>query len=205
VIISQIVEGGLFTWLILICFAFGIVVAIERIIALYRAHTDGGQLIAELSTSLDDGGVNAAIAVCARRPGPLTNVFHAGLLRSGKGIKHVEHALSTAGAIEMGMLEKNLIWLVSVVSVAPMLGFVGTVTGLIGAFDVIASSGNLSPSLIASSIAQALRPTALGLIVGIFTQVAHSYCVTRIDRIVAEMEESTQEFVDLLIEKQIVK
>jgi biopolymer transport protein ExbB len=202
---EQFLNGGIFTWLILSSFAFGVLISIERFVALHRAKTDGRKLVEVLAASLESGGVNAAIAVCAARPGPLANVFHAGLLRSGRSLKDVEHALSTAGAIEMGMLEKNLIWLVSVVSVAPKLGFVGTVTGLIGTFDVIASSGNLSPTLIAGGIAHALRSTALGLLAAICIHIAHSYCVTKIDNIVADMEEFTEEFRDLLIEKRIIK
>ncbi len=202
--VDPVVSGGIFNWLILISFSFGVAIALGRFWALGRASINRRKFIVELTEALSDSDVNAAIAVCARRSTPLSNIIHAGLLRVGKGIRHVEHALATAGAIEMGMLEKNLIWLVSVVTVAPMLGFIGTVMGIIAMFQGVASTANLSPGVIAGGIAHALQSTVFGLTVGILMQLAHSFCVIRIDRIVADMEQSAQEFVDILVEKQIV-
>jgi len=193
-----------FFWLILGCFGFGLLISVERLWALRRASIDRRRFFEKLTGALEKGGVNAAIAVCAQSRSSLANMIYAGLLRSGKGVERVEQALATSGAIEMGLLEKNLVWLVFVVSVAPMLGFIGTVIGIIGTFNEIASSNNLSPVLIAGGISQALQPTVLGLVAGITIQGAHTYCVTRIDRIVTDMEAVTQALLDILVEKKIV-
>lgn len=202
--VDQFVRGGNFMWPILICFIIGIMFALERFWTLTRASINAKKFMADLRAALDKGGVNSAIEICSNTRGPLANVFHAGLLRTGKGIEHVEKALATAGAIEMGFLEKNLVWLVSVITIAPMFGFLGTVSGMIGAFDSIAKANDISPALVAGGIAEALLTTMFGLVVAIPIQVAHSYCVTRVDKIVADMEESTQDFVDALVEKKIV-
>jgi len=107
----------------------------------------------------------------------------------------------TAGTIEMAFLERNLVWLATVVSIAPMIGFLGTVSGMVGAFDAIAKANDISPSLVAGGISEALLTTMFGLIVAIIVQFFHNFFIARIDKIVSDMEESTQEFVDLLVEK----
>ncbi len=202
--IEQFARDGILAWFILICFIVGTAFAVERLWTLSRSDIDAKRFMADLIAALDRGGAATAIEVCSASRGPLANIFHAGLLRVDRGIEQVETALTTAGAIEMGFLEKNLIWLVSVVSIAPMIGFVGTVSGLIGTFEAVAKANNLSPALIAGGIANALHSTVFGLVVAILIQVAHSICVTRIDRIVADMEESTQDFIDALVERKII-
>jgi len=191
-------------WPILFCLVIGLMFAIERFWTLTRASVNAHKFTARIRDALGDGGVNKAIEVCANTRGPLANVMHAGLLRVGKGVEHVEKAIITSGTIEMAFMERNLIWMGTAISIAPMLGFLGTVSGMIHAFDAIAKANDISPSLVASGIAEALLTTLFGLVVAIIIQFFYNYFVARIDKIVIDMEESTQEFVDLLVEKQMV-
>lgn len=189
-------------WPILICLVVGIIFSLERFWTLTRSSINARKFNESIRKALAEGGVPKAIEVCSRTRGPLANVFHAGLLRVDKGIEHVEKAIVNAGAIEMAFLDRNLVWLASVTSVAPMFGFLGTVSGMIHAFDAIAKANDISPSLVAAGIAEALLTTLFGLVVAIPIQIAHNYFVSRIDRIVVDMEESSQELVDMLVEKK---
>lgn len=188
-------------WPILFFLILGLMFSLERLWTLTRSSVNARKFMANLRKALEDGGVAKATEICAHTRGPLANVIHAGLLRVERGIEQVEKAIITAGTVEMAFLEKNLVWLATVIAVAPMLGFLGTVSGMIRAFDAIAKANDISPSLVAGGIAEALLTTLFGLVVAIIIQFFHNLFVSRIDKIVADMEESTQEFVDLLVEK----
>jgi biopolymer transport protein ExbB len=195
-------QGGVFMWPILILLIIGIMISIERFISLTRASVNTRKFLTKVKEALASGGIEEALDVCSSTRGPVASIFHAGLLRSKRGVDHVEKAITNAGSIEMAFLERGMIWLATVISVAPMLGFTGTVVGMIAAFDAIAAANDISPTIVAGGISQALLTTCFGLIVAMLIQVAHNYFVSRIDALIIDMEESSTELVDSLIEME---
>jgi biopolymer transport protein ExbB len=193
-------DGGGFMWPILALLVFGLAISIERFWTLSRASVNTRQFLAKIKKALNEGGVPAATEVCANTRGPIASIFHAGLMRVDRGVEHVEKAIMNAGSIEMAFLEKGLVWLGTVISVAPMLGFLGTVWGMILAFKAIAQAGDVSPTVVASGISTALLTTLFGLIVAIIIQVFNNYFISRVDNLIVDMEESSVDFVDTLIE-----
>jgi biopolymer transport protein ExbB len=193
-------EGGPM-WMapILVCFILGLAIAFERIITLNRADINTRRFILKVKKSLDEGGVTAAEEVCAKTRGPVASVFQAGLLRADEGIEAVEKAVISYGSIEMSFLERGLVWLSLFISLSPMLGFLGTVVGMVQAFDAIEQAGDISPTLVAGGIKVALLTTVFGLIVAIILQFFYNYAVSKIDRIVVEMEEASIELIDSLV------
>jgi biopolymer transport protein ExbB len=152
---------------------------------------------------LEEGGIAAATEECAKTRGPVASIFHAGLLRADRGIEHVEKAVMNAGSIEMAFLERNLIWLSTIMALAPMLGFMGTVWGMIASFDAIEKANDISPAIVAGGISQALLTTLMGLVVAVIIQFFHNLFVSKIDKLIVDMEESSTELVDSLIEMKI--
>ena len=150
--------------------------------------------------ALQEGGVPAAQELCSETRGPVASVFQAGLMRMDEGIEAAEKAISAYGSIEMSFLERGLVWLSLFIAIAPMLGFLGTVVGMIQAFDAIEAAGDISPTLVAGGIKVALLTTAAGLLAGIILQVGYNYCVSKIDRLIAEMEESSITLIDTVVE-----
>ena len=202
VLVERFNEGGQWMWPVLICLIIGLAIAFERIITLNRADINTRKFIVDVKHSLDDGGVASAEEICAKTRGPVSAVFQAGLLRHEEGIEAVEKAVVSYGSIEMSFLERGLVWLSLFISLAPMLGFLGTVVGMIEAFDAIESAGDISPSLVAGGIKVALLTTAFGLIVAIILQFFYNYAVSKIDRIVVEMEDASIELIDSLVSLQ---
>lgn len=196
-------EGGGWMWPVLICLVIGLAIAFERILSLNRADINSQKFMARVKEALDNGGVSAAEDVCADTRGPVSSVVQAGLMRHDEGIDAVEKAVVSYGSIEMSFLERGLVWLSLFISVAPMLGFLGTVVGMIEAFDAIESAGDISPSLVAGGIKVALLTTAFGLIVAVILQVFYNYAVSKIDRITADMEEASVELIDALMLKEM--
>lgn len=198
--VDYFVRGGAFMWPILIALIIGVMFSIERFYSLSRSKINARKFVQKIVDALGKGdGAKNAIDVCDNTHGPLANVTKAGLTRVDRGIEEVEKAIGASGTIEMAFLERNLVWLSTIVSVAPMLGFLGTVAGMVGAFDAIQKANDISPSLVAGNISVALLTTMFGLIVAIIVQFAHNYFVSVIDKIVVDMEESTQEIVEQLI------
>jgi biopolymer transport protein ExbB len=187
---------------ILFLLVLGLAISIERFISLTRASINTRKFMERIKAALDEGGIERAKEVCESTRGPIASIFHAGLLRADKGIEHVEKAIMNAGSIEMAFLERGLVWLATVISLAPMLGFTGTVQGMIKAFDAIAAANDISPAIVADGISVALLTTLFGLIVAIIIQFFHNYFVSKVDRIIIDMEESSVEFVDALLERQ---
>ena len=187
-------------WPILAFLILGLAISIERLWTLSRASIDTRNFLTKIQTALKEGGVDAATEVCANTRGPVASIFHAGLLRIDRGVDYVEKAIMNAGSIEMAFLERGLVWLSTVVSIAPMLGFTGTVWGMVLAFQEIEAANDISPSIVAGGISVALLTTLFGLIVAIIIQTAHNYFVSKIDRLIIDMEESSVEFVDSLVE-----
>lgn len=198
--VQMFINGGAFMWPILILLVIGLMISIERMITLSRASINSKKFIAKVKESLNAGGVEEAIKVCANTRGPIASIFHAGLIRSKDGIENVEKAIANAGTIEMAFLERGLIWLATVIALAPMLGFTGTVQGMINAFDAIKAANDISPAIVAGGISIALLTTLFGLIVAMIIQFFHNLFVSTIDRLVIDMEESSTELVDSLVE-----
>ncbi len=197
---QKFIEGGLFMWPILGCLVVGLGFAIERFWTLSRATMNTKKFVVQVKDALTKGGVQEAIKLCENTRGSAASVFHAGLLRADEGLEAAEKAIMAYGAIEMGFLERGLIWISLFISLAPMLGFSGTVQGMIQAFDAIKEAAQISPSIVAGGISVALLTTLFGLIVAMILQTFYNYFVSRIDRIVADMEESSIELIDALYE-----
>jgi biopolymer transport protein ExbB len=196
------VDGGAFMHPILLCLILGLAISFERFWTLTRASVNTRKFLAKIKQTLSEGGVPAALELCANTRGPVASIFHAGLLRADRGIEHVEKAILNAGTVEMAFLEKNLVWLALFTSIAPMLGFLGTVQGMIIAFQSIARANDVSPAIVAGGISVALLTTLFGLVVAIIIQTAHNFFTSRIDKLIIDMEESSVELVDTLIEME---
>jgi len=194
------IKGGVFMWPLLAAAVIAIVVFIVKLFTMSLAKINTGKFLAKIKEALHQEGIEAAVEVCQRTRGPIASIFHAGLLRYDRGVEQVEKAIEETGAIEMSFLERGLVWLATVANIAPMLGFLGTVSGMINAFDAIALAGEIEPTLVASGISEALITTATGLAIAIPTQAAYNYFVTVIDRFILDMEEASTELVDTLID-----
>ena len=187
-------------WPLLGMLFFGIAVALERMYSLTRAQVNTKVFMAELQEALKQRGPEGAAEVCSNTRGPVASVIHAGLLRLERGMDHVEKAVEESGAIEMAFLEKGMVWLSTVANIAPLLGFLGTVSGMIGAFDAIAKAGDVEPSIVAGGISEALITTASGLVIAIPIQALYNYFLSKIDKIIIDMQEATNQFVEELIQ-----
>lgn len=194
------IKGGPFMWPLLLSILVALVFILERFWTLSRARVNTRKLMVQVQKSLRSEGVEAASRVCERTPGPIASILHAGLQKSHRGSADVKEAIETAGSIEMAFLEKGLTAIAAVVNVAPMLGFLGTVSGMIRAFEAIAAADQVSAKLVASGISEALITTASGLVIAIPTSLFHSYFVGQVDRFVVEMEETSAELVNELVE-----
>ncbi len=193
-------DGGWAMYPLLFLLIAGIAITIERAISLTKAAIDAEGFFGDLEGRLKSSGPDQAAELCASTPGPVATVIHAGLLRLHRGIDNVEKAIENAGAVEMAFLERNMVWLSTIANLAPMIGFLGTVSGMINAFQAIKIAGDVEPSMVAGGISEALITTASGLVVGIVIQFAHNYFASQIDRIIADMQEHTAGFIDVLAE-----
>lgn len=197
---TKFIEGGVgFMGALLLCFIFGLAIAIERIIYLNMATTNTNKLLDKIEDALSEGGVEAAKEICRNTRGPVASIFYQGLDRSGEGLDMVEKLIVSYGSVQMGLLEKNLSWISLFIALAPMLGFMGTVQGMIIAFDRIREAGNVSPQIVAGGIGIALLTTLFGLIIAVFLQVFYNYLLSKIDNIVNRMEDSSIALMDILI------
>lgn len=198
---DKFIEGGAgFMGIVLLCLILGLAVAIERIIFLNMATTNTKKLSQQIEDALASGGVEAAKEVCRNTRGPVASIYYQGLDRVDEGIDAAEKAVVAYGGVQMGQLEKNVSWLSLFIAVAPMLGFMGTVIGMIQAFDKISAAGGLDASLIAGDIQVALLTTVFGLIVAIILQVFYNYIIAKIDSIINSMEDASITLVDLLVD-----
>ena len=196
---KRFIEGGPgFMGIVLLCLIFGLAICIERIIYLNLSSTNSKKLIADVEDALKSGGVNASKDVARNTAGPVASIFYQGLERSGHGVEAAEKAVMAYGGVQMGQLEKNVSWISLFIALAPMLGFMGTVIGMIQAFDKIESAGTMDASLVAGGIKVALLTTVFGLIVAIILQIFYNYIIAKIDSIVNDMEDSSIALVDIL-------
>jgi biopolymer transport protein ExbB len=194
------VKGGNFMHPLLVASIIGLVFIIERLWTLSRAKTNVKGLMMRVIKALREGGIEAALHECESTRGPIAAVLHSGLMRASRGPEAVEKAISTAGVIEMSFLERGLIAIATVGNVAPLLGFLGTVSGMISAFAAIAAAEQVSAKLVAKGIEEALITTLAGLTIAIPANVMHNYFISQIDRFIIEMEEASAELVDELLE-----
>ena len=192
------VQGGGFMWPILIALLFGLAVVGERAYSLVNSSSDTDKFFDDVKTIYDDSGKDKAIEFCESIPGPVASIFLAGLSKIGKQKKEIEKAVQNAGGLEMAFLEKNMIWINSVITIAPMLGFTGTVVGMIKAFEDIKMANDISPAVVAGGISQALLTTAFGLIVAMIMQVSQNFFVSMIDKLILDMEEQSIKIVEYL-------
>ena len=195
-------DGGWAMYPLLLLLIIGIAVAIERLYNLSRAAINAQDFFKSLEEAIKSGGPDQAAQLCSETPGPVASVIHAGLLRIDRGLDHVEKAVDNSGAVEMAFLERGMVWLSTVANLAPMIGFLGTVSGMINAFQAIKEAGDVEPSMVAGGISEALITTAAGLIVGILIQFCYNFFASRIDKIIADMTEQTAAFIDLLAERE---
>lgn len=201
---EKFIEGGPeFMGIVLLCLILGLAIVIERIIYLNMATTNSKKLLANVEDALNSGGVDSAKEVCRNTSGPVASIFYQGLDRSHEGIDIVEKSVVSYGSVQMGQLEKGISWISLFIALAPMLGFMGTVIGMIGAFDAIEAAGDISPSLVAGGIKVALLTTVFGLIVAIILQVFYNYIVAKVDGIVNDMENASISLIDLLVAHEL--
>ena len=204
VIKEKFIEGDpVFMTPVLICLILGLAVALERIVTLNLATTNTKKLLNKVEEALASGGIEAAKEITKDTKGPVASIFTQGLMRYSEGIEMVEKSIIAYGSVEMGRLEKGLVWISLFISLAPMLGFMGTVIGMIGAFDAIEAAGDISPSLVAGGIKIALLTTVAGLIVAIILQLFYNYLVSKIDSLVNDMEDSSISLVDVLVKHKL--
>jgi biopolymer transport protein ExbB len=203
---EKFIEGDWkFMSFVLLCLILGLAFCIERIITLNIATTNTDKLLNNVEEHLANGDVAGAMEVCKSTAGPTASVMYEGLRAAGNGADAVEKSIVSYGSVQMGLLEKGLVWISLFIAIAPMLGFMGTVIGMIQAFDRIEAVGDLSPSVVAGGIKVALLTTVFGLIVAIILQIFYNYIVSKIDSIVNKMEDATIALVDMMAKHKIFK
>ena len=186
---KKFIDGGpLFMSFVLIALILGLALSIERIIYLNLATTNTEKLLEDIESAMSNGGVESAKEVCRNTRGPVASIFLQGLERSSEGIEMVEKSVIAYGGVQMGLLERGLSWIGLFIALAPMLGFMGTVIGMIDAFDIIEAKGEAKPDELAGGIKVALITTVSGLIVAIILQIFYNYIVSKIDTLVNQME-----------------
>jgi biopolymer transport protein ExbB len=203
---SKFIEGGA-SWMfpILLCLIMGLGLSIERIIYLNLSTTNTTKLLNNVESELQANGISAAKEVCKNTRGPVASIFFQGLDRYNEGIDIVEKSVISYGGVMMARLETNLSWITLFIALAPMLGFLGTVVGMVQAFDSIEAAGDISPTVVAGGMKVALLTTVFGLIVAIILQVIYNYLVAKVESIVNAMEDSTISFMDILVKNKNAK
>jgi biopolymer transport protein ExbB len=190
---------------ILLSFVLGLAFAIERVLYLNLATTNTKKLLKSVEEALETGGIEAAKEVCRKTRGPVASIFYQGLDRHNEGLDVVEKSVISYGGVQAGLLESGLSWIALFIALAPMLGFLGTVVGMVLAFDAIEAAGDISPSLVAGGIKVALITTIGGLIAAIVLQVFFNYCTNKIDSIINTMEDASISLLDLLVKFNMKK
>ncbi|HHW59667.1 MAG: MotA/TolQ/ExbB proton channel family protein [Bacteroidales bacterium] len=197
---QKFIEGGV-GWMtpILLCLILGLAISIERIIYLSLARTNSKALLEQIEKLvLEQKDIEKAKELCRNTRGPIASVFYQGLLRFNESLENIEKAIASYGSVQMGHLESNLTWLSLFIAIAPSLGFLGTVVGMVSAFDAIEAAGDISPTIVAGGMKVALLTTVFGLITALILQVFFNYIVSQIETIVNDMEDSTITFMDII-------
>ena len=203
---KKFIDGGpLLMSFVLIALILGLALSIERIIYLNLATTNTEKLLEDIESAMSNGGVESAKEVCRNTRGPVASIFLQGLERSSEGIEMVEKSVIAYGGVQMGLLERGLSWIGLFIALAPMLGFMGTVIGMIDAFDIIEAKGEAKPDELAGGIKVALITTVSGLIVAIILQIFYNYIVSKIDTLVNQMEDASISLIDVLVKHDLKK
>ena len=199
ILMQKFLEGG-WGWMlpILLCLVIGLAVAIERILYLTLSTINSKKLIAAVEDALKTGGIEAAKEVCRNTRGPIASIFYQGLARHDQCLASVDNAVVYYGSVQTGQMESGLSWIGLFIALSPMLGFMGTVVGMIDAFDAIQAAGDISPTLVAGGIKVALLTTLLGLIAAVILQLFYNYIVSKIDSLVNDMEDTSITLMDIL-------
>ena len=199
VLMQKFLEGG-WEWMlpVLLCLVFGLAIAIERMLYLSLSTINSKKLIAQVEEALKKGGIEAAKEVCRNTRGPIASIYYQGLDRYDQGLDSVEKAVVSYGSVQTGQMESGLSWIGLFIALSPMLGFMGTVVGMIAAFAAIQAAGDISPTLVAGGIKVALLTTLLGLIAAVILQLFYNYIVSKIDSLVNDMEDSSITLMDIL-------
>lgn len=197
---TKFIEGGAgFMALTLVTLVFGLALCIERIIYLSLSKTNTKALLANVEAALEKGGIEAALEVCRNTRGPVASIFYQGLSRYDEGVDVVEKTVASYGGVQLGLLEKNLSWITLFIAIAPSLGFLGTIIGMIEAFDKIQQVGDISATVVAGGIKVALLTTLLGLIIAVVLQLFYNYILSLVEGLVNEMEDSSISLLDLVV------
>lgn len=203
---TKFIEGGAgFMSTVALCLILGLAIAIERIIYLSLATTNSKKLLASVEAALESEGVEAAKAICRDSRGPVASIFYQGLLHMDEGLDVAEKSIIAYGSVQSGMMEKNLSWIGLFIGLCPNFGFMGTVIGMIEAFDRIQQAGDMSATIVAGGIKVALITTVFGLIGAIILQIFYNFILARIEAVVADMEDSSISMLDILTKFQLKK
>lgn len=200
---EKFIEGGA-TWMtpILICFILGLALVIERLVYLNMSRTNTEKLLKKVEDSLQSNDLEGAKEICRNTRGPIASIFYQGLDRFNEGLEYIEKAIVSYGGVQMGRLEANLSWIGLFIALAPMLGFLGTVIGMVQAFDDIEAAGDISPTVVAGGMKVALITTVFGLIVAIILQILYNFILSIIEKLVNDMEDSSISFMDIIFRSQ---
>ena len=199
VLMQKFLEGG-WGWMlpVLVCLVIGLAIAIERMLYLSFSNINTKKFIAKFSETLNGQGVEAAKDLCRNTKGPVASIYYQGLDRYDQGLDAVEKAVVSYGSVQTGQMESGLSWIGLFIALSPMLGFMGTVVGMIQAFDQIQAMGDISPTAVAGGIKVALLTTLMGLIAAVILQLFYNYIVSKIDTLVNTMEDASITLVDIL-------
>ena len=203
---TKFIEGGAgFMSTVAFCLIFGLALCIERIMYLNLSSINTKKLLTDIDQTWSTKGVDAAMEICRNTRGPVASIFYQGLSRYDEGVDVVEKSVASYGSVQLGLLEKNLSWISLFIALAPMLGFMGTVIGMIEAFDKIQQAGDISATIVAGGIKVALLTTVFGLIVAIILQIFYNYILSRIDALVNDMEDSSISLLDIVVKNSVKK
>ncbi|MBR2168879.1 MAG: MotA/TolQ/ExbB proton channel family protein [Alistipes sp.] len=199
VLMQKFLEGG-WAWMmpVLVCLVIGLAVAIERMLFLSFSNINTKKFITKFEETLNNEGVEAAKDLCRNTKGPVASIYYQGLDRLDQGMDAVEKAVVSYGSVQTGQMESGLSWIGLFIALAPMLGFMGTVVGMIEAFDQIQAAGDISPTVVAGGIKVALLTTLMGLIAAVILQLFYNYIISKIDNLVNAMEDASITLVDIL-------
>ena len=203
---TKFIEGGAeFMALVAVAMVIGLAFCVERIIYLSMAKVNTKKLMEAIAAALEKGDVEAAKAVCRNTAGPVASICYQGLLRIDEGLETVERSVVSYGSLQSSNLEKGCSWITLFIAMAPSLGFLGTVIGMVMAFDTIQREGDISPTIVAGGMKVALITTIYGIIVALVLQVFYNFILTKIESIVADMEDSSITLLDLLTKYNLKK
>ena len=201
---TKFIEGGAgFMSLIAICLILGLAFSLERIIYLSLADVDPDAFLDKIGDALDRGDVEAAKDIARNTRGPVASIVYQGLLRLDQGPDSVERSIVSYGGVQSGLLERNLSWITLFIAIAPSLGFLGTVVGMVMAFDDIQRAGDMSPTIVAGGMKVALITTVGGLIVALILQVIYNYLLSKMEGILNKMEDASITFLDQVIKYNV--